>query len=85
MNAMKATVNAMTLAPQESNSSTKMLTLDQVTDDVLAEMGISTSHMTPKMRNRLKKNLSKINWADDLDGGSDDEDASDYEDSSDSE
>ena len=42
--------------------------------------------MTPKMKKRVKKSLSKINWADDLDGESSDEDASDeYEDISDSE
>jgi hypothetical protein len=85
VNTKKASVNALKSAPQES-SSTKMVTLDQITDEVLAEMGISTAHMTPKMKKRVKKSLSKINWADDLDGGSSDEDASDeYEDISDSE
>jgi hypothetical protein len=84
-NTKKASVNALKSAPQESNSP-KMVTLDQVTDEVLAEMGISSIHMTPKKIQRLKKSLSKINWADDLDGGSSDEDASDeYEDISDSE
>ena len=84
-NTKKASVNALKSAPQEPNSP-KMVMLDQVTDEVLAEMGISSIHMTPKKIQRLKKSLAKINWADDLDGGSSDEDASDeYEDVSDDE